>query len=75
MDTPKTELPQGTLDLLVLQVAAHGPIDDYGIAQRIKQVSRDVLRCAPSRAASLQGEQLIGGTYALRADFDCGPGG
>ncbi|MYD71371.1 MAG: PadR family transcriptional regulator [Acidobacteria bacterium] len=44
MDTPKTELPQGTLDLLVLQVAAHGPIHGYGIAQRIKQISRDVLQ-------------------------------
>ena len=41
MDAPKTELPQGTLDLLVLQVAAHGPVHGYGIAQRI--------RCAMSR--------------------------
>ena len=40
----KTELPQGTLDLLVLQVAANGPIHGYGIAQRIKQISRDVLQ-------------------------------
>ncbi len=44
MNAPKTELPQGTLDLLVLQVAAAGPIHGYGIAQRIKQMSRDVLQ-------------------------------
>ena len=44
MTTPRTELPQGTLDLLVLQVTATGPIHGYGIAQRIKQVSRDVLQ-------------------------------
>ena len=44
MNAPKTELPQGTLDLLVLQVAATGPIHGYGIAQRIKQISRDVLQ-------------------------------
>ena len=44
MNEPKTELPQGTLDLLVLQVAANGPIHGYGIAQRIKQISRDVLQ-------------------------------
>ena len=44
MTVPKTELPQGTLDLLVMQVAAAGPIHGYGIAQRIKQMSRDVLQ-------------------------------
>ena len=44
MATLRTDLPQGTLDLLVLQVAATGPIHGYGIAQRIKQVSRDVLQ-------------------------------
>ncbi len=44
MTIPRTDLPQGTLDLLVLQVAAAGPIHGYGIAQRIKQISRDVLQ-------------------------------
>ena len=44
MTTLRTDLPQGTLDLLVLQVAAAGPIHGYGIAQRIKQISRDVLQ-------------------------------
>lgn len=44
MASPKSDLPQGTLDLLVLKVVAHGPIHGYAIAQRIQQVSRDVLQ-------------------------------
>ena len=43
-ETPRTDLPQGTLDLLVLRVVAGGPVHGYGIAQRIRRVSRDVLR-------------------------------
>ena len=43
MNLPKIDLPQGTLDLL-LQVAANGPMHGSGIAQRIKQISRDVLQ-------------------------------
>ncbi|HZU28311.1 MAG TPA: PadR family transcriptional regulator [Bryobacteraceae bacterium] len=44
MDAPNTDLPQGTLDLLILQVAALGPVHGYAIAQRIQQISRDALR-------------------------------
>ena len=40
----KTELPQGTLDLLILQVVAFGPIHGYAIAQRIQQISKDALQ-------------------------------
>jgi len=41
---PKSDIPQGTLDLLILQVTALGPIHGYAIAQRLQQVSRDVLQ-------------------------------
>jgi PadR family transcriptional regulator, regulatory protein PadR len=41
---PKSDLPQGTLDLLILKVAALGPIHGYAIAQRLQQVSRDVVQ-------------------------------
>jgi PadR family transcriptional regulator PadR len=41
---PKSDLPQGTLDMLILQVAAPGPIHGYAIAQRIQQISRDALQ-------------------------------
>jgi PadR family transcriptional regulator, regulatory protein PadR len=40
----KSDLPQGTLDLLVLKVVTLGPIHGYAIAQRIQQISRDVLQ-------------------------------
>jgi transcriptional regulator len=41
--TRRTDLPQGTLDLLILRVVAFGPIHGYAIAQRIQQISRDAL--------------------------------
>ena len=40
----KSDLPQGTLDLLVLKIIALGPVHGYGIAQRLQQVSRDVVQ-------------------------------
>jgi PadR family transcriptional regulator PadR len=40
----KTDLLQGTLDLLVLKVVALAPVHGYGIAQRIRQISEDVLQ-------------------------------
>ena len=39
-----TDLLQGTLDLLILQTLALEPMHGWGIAQRIQQVSRDVLQ-------------------------------
>ncbi|SPE36493.1 Transcriptional regulator, PadR family [Candidatus Sulfopaludibacter sp. SbA3] len=44
MSTQKSELLQGTLDLLVLKIVAFAPIHGYAIAQRINQISRDVLQ-------------------------------
>jgi PadR family transcriptional regulator, regulatory protein PadR len=41
---PKSDLPQGTLDLLILKVVALGPIHGYAIAQRLEQVSRGVVQ-------------------------------
>lgn len=38
------DLPQGTLDILILRVVALGPSHGYAIAQRIQQISRDALR-------------------------------
>jgi len=40
----KSDLPQGTLDLLVLQVVALEPLHGYAIAQRLKQMSKDVVQ-------------------------------
>lgn len=44
MPAEKSELLQGTLDLLILQIVALGPVHGYAVAQRLQQVSRDVLR-------------------------------
>jgi PadR family transcriptional regulator, regulatory protein PadR len=40
----KAALLQGTLDLLILKVVALGPVHGYGISQRIRQISSDVLQ-------------------------------
>jgi PadR family transcriptional regulator PadR len=42
--TDKSDLPQGTLDLLILKVVALGPVHGYAIAQCLQQVSRDVVQ-------------------------------
>ena len=41
---PKSDLLQGTLDLLVLRTLNAGPRHGWGIAQNIQQVSGDVLQ-------------------------------
>lgn len=41
---PRSDLPQGTLDLLILKVLALGPMHGYGIAQRLQQLSRQVVQ-------------------------------
>jgi transcriptional regulator len=40
----KRDLLPGTLDMLVLKTISAGPLHGYGIAQHIKQLSRDVLQ-------------------------------
>jgi transcriptional regulator len=40
----KTDLLQGTLDMLILKTLALEPMHGWGISQRIQQISRDVLR-------------------------------
>ena len=40
----KSDLPQGTLDLLILKIVALGPVHGYAIAQRLEQVSRGVVQ-------------------------------
>lgn len=40
----KSDLPQGTLDLLILKVTVRAPIHGYAIMQRIQQISKDALQ-------------------------------
>jgi transcriptional regulator len=42
--SPKSDLPQGTLDLLILKVLAPGPLHGYAVGQRLQQISRDVVQ-------------------------------
>src|SRR5262252_7810607 len=44
MSSTKSDLPQGTLDLLILKVVALGPVHGYAIAQRLQQASRGVVQ-------------------------------
>lgn len=44
MPVEKSELLQGTLDLLILKIVALGPVHGYGISQRIRQISKEVLQ-------------------------------
>ena len=44
MPLEKSELLQGTLDMLILKIVALGPVHGYGISQRIRQISKDVLQ-------------------------------
>jgi transcriptional regulator len=43
-DRDRTDLLQGTLDLLILKALALGPLHGWGISKRIRQLSTDVLR-------------------------------
>ena len=44
MDKLRTDLLQGTLDLMVLRILDAGDNHGWGISQRIQQISQDVLR-------------------------------
>jgi PadR family transcriptional regulator PadR len=44
MPSEKSDLLQGTLDMLILKIVALGPVHGYGISQRIRQISKQVLQ-------------------------------
>src|SRR6201986_2316604 len=44
MPSARIDLPQGTLDLLILRTLALGAQHGWAIAERVQQVSNDVLR-------------------------------
>ena len=44
MTEPRSDLLQGTLDLLILKTLTLGPLHGWGIAKRIQQLSTDVLQ-------------------------------
>ena len=44
MGKQKPDLPQGTLDMLVLKALSLGPMHGYGVGQRIRQLAEDMLK-------------------------------
>ena len=44
MASVRFPIPQGTLDMLVLQILSLGPAHGYAIAQRLQQLSRDAVQ-------------------------------
>ena len=44
MRTNRTDLMQGTLELLILKTLSHGELHGYGIAQQIHQTVEDLLK-------------------------------
>lgn len=44
MSSPRFPIPQGTLDMLILQIVSLEPAHGYAIAQRLQQVSREVVQ-------------------------------
>src|ERR1041385_9489645 len=60
MKNPPDLLP-GTLDLLVLRTLTRGPMHGYGIAQRVKEVSGEVLQVGESSLYPALQRLLLGG--------------
>ena len=44
MSSPRFPIPQGTLDMLILQILSLEPAHGYGIAQRLEQISQSVVQ-------------------------------
>jgi PadR family transcriptional regulator, regulatory protein PadR len=44
MSSTRFPIPQGTLDMLILQVLSLEPAHGYGIAQRLEQISKSVIQ-------------------------------
>ena len=44
MSSPRFPIPQGTLDMLILQILSLEPAHGYGIAQRMEHISKSVVQ-------------------------------
>jgi len=57
----KLDIPQGTLDLMILTILARQPMHGYGVSQRLAALSRDEFRVNPG--------SLFPSLYRLEQDF------
>ncbi len=75
MPVQRIDLPQGTLDLLILRTLGLGPQHGWGISERVQQMSSDVLRinegsalsCAPPSGAPRMDQTPLGNVRKQRA--------
>jgi PadR family transcriptional regulator PadR len=44
LSSSRFPIPQGTLDMLILQIVSLEPAHGYGVAQRLEQISRSVVQ-------------------------------
>ena len=44
MSSPRFPIPQGTLDMLILQIVSLESAHGYGIAQRLEQISKSIIQ-------------------------------
>ncbi len=44
IENARIELPQGTLDLLILKIVAFEPLHGWGISELLQQISNDVVQ-------------------------------
>src|SRR5215510_1848952 len=47
MDTPNTDVIQGTLDMLILKTVSLEPMHGFGIGRRVEQISKGVFKVNP----------------------------
>lgn len=45
--TARTDVPSGTLDLLVLRIVERGPMHGWGLMQRLRELTDDVFQVTP----------------------------
>src|SRR5687768_5567301 len=84
MPSSRFPIPQGTLDMLILQILSLEPAHGYGIAQRLQQVSREAVQVnqgslypaglAEGRVASIRNRprSQVLFTHARRREAACG---
>lgn len=44
---PRKDVPQGTLDLLILRIVARGPMHGWGLMKRLSELTDDVFQATP----------------------------
>jgi PadR family transcriptional regulator len=61
MESPNTDVIQGTLDMLILKTLSLAPMHGFGISRRVEQISRGVFKVNPgSLLVALQRMQRAG---------------